>query len=100
MSQCKIFLENYSGLYYAGSEIRGRLECYFDENTHVRGIKIRIKGTEFNQWTGTETYTDSDNKTHTRTITLTGDNDVLYVEQMLFGSGTRSLNFPSFLDNA
>lgn len=100
MSQCKIFLENYSGLYYAGSEIRGRLECYFDDNTHIRGIKIRIKGTEFNQWTGTETYTGSDNKTHTRTITLTGDNDVLYVQQILFGSGARSFAFLRFVNIA
>lgn len=96
MSQCKIVLENYSGLYYSGSEIRGRLECYFDDNIHIRGIKVRIIGTEFNQWTGTETYTDSNNKSRTRTITLTGDNDVFYTEQMLFGSGIGSFKFLEF----
>jgi hypothetical protein len=92
MSQCKIYLENYSGTYYAGSEIRGRLECYFDDETTVRGIKIRVRGREHNEWTGTETYRDPiDHKTKTRHITLTGDNNVLYLEQMLFGSasGTR-----------
>jgi hypothetical protein len=89
MSQCKIYLENYSGTYYAGSEIRGRLECYFDDETTVRGIKIRVRGREHNEWTGTETYRDPiDHKTKTRHITLTGDNNVLYLEQMLFGSGS------------
>ncbi|EFA11076.1 arrestin domain-containing protein 3 [Tribolium castaneum] len=91
MSQVRICLENYSGTYYAGSEIRGRLECYFDEETTVRGIKLEIICREHNEWTGTEEYKDpTDNSTKTRHITLTGDHDVFHVKQMLFGSESGS----------
>ncbi|XP_044257596.1 arrestin domain-containing protein 3-like [Tribolium madens] len=91
MSQCRICLENYSGTYYAGSEIRGRIECYFDDETTVRGIKIEIKCKEHNEWTGTEEYRDpTDNSTKTRHITLTGDHDVFHIKQMLFGSESGS----------
>ncbi|RZC40555.1 Arrestin C domain containing protein [Asbolus verrucosus] len=99
MSPCKIYLENYSGTYYAGSEIRGRLECYFNDETTVRGIKVRLKCEEHNEWNGSEEYTDPlDNKHKTRNIILTGNHDILYIEQMLFGSG-EVINFKVIVTN-
>lgn len=41
MSNVNVILDNYSGCYYPGDTILGKLECYFNEPIKFRG-KIMI----------------------------------------------------------
>lgn len=93
--QCKIWLDNYSGQYYPGSVIQGRVICNFDSETSLRAIKVRVKAEEHTEWLGEETYHDpQENRDATRQVLFKGDNDVFSQQIILYGSesGTTSLS--------
>lgn len=49
---------------------------------------MRLVCKEHNEWTGNESYTDpQDNTTKTRYVTFIGNNEILNLETMLFGTG-------------
>ncbi|XP_023311066.1 arrestin domain-containing protein 3 isoform X1 [Anoplophora glabripennis] len=88
MSSCLIQLDNYRGQYYAGSVIAGRVICSFASSKNIRGVKLKLKGEEENQWTETESYYNQDKKEHeTRTVHYRGHNTFLHVENTLQGGG-------------
>lgn len=88
MSSCLIQFDNYQGQYYAGGVIAGRVICSFTSSKNIRGIKLKLKGEEANEWTGTESYYDEQKKSHeTRTVTYRGHNTILRIENTLQGGG-------------
>ncbi|CAH1953854.1 unnamed protein product [Acanthoscelides obtectus] len=94
MSQCKVWLDNYTGQYYPGNLIQGKVILNFNSETKLRGIKVRIVCHEHTEWMGEESYYDSTrNKHETRMTQFRGDNDAFATELILHGghSGTTSL---------
>ncbi|XP_060528185.1 arrestin domain-containing protein 3-like [Cylas formicarius] len=86
MSQCKIFLDNYTGQYLCGSPIQGRVLLNFSSQTPLRVVKVRVICHEHTEWLGTESYYDSEEKTHkSRDVVFKGDSDVFTDGIMLYG---------------
>ncbi|KAJ8932744.1 hypothetical protein NQ314_014441 [Rhamnusium bicolor] len=92
MSQCKVWLDNYSGQYYPGAQIQGKVVLNLDGDTKLRGVKVKIICHEHTEWLGTESYYE-DNEQKSRDTLFKGDNDAFATELILYGgqSGTTSL---------
>lgn len=89
MSSVNLQLDSYQ--YYSGTIVRGKAVCYFRSNKDVRKVRIRLKGKEYTQWTGTETYYDSVERKHkTRHVEYYGSRDFLLRDNMVHGEGTMS----------
>ncbi|KAJ8968527.1 hypothetical protein NQ317_001722 [Molorchus minor] len=88
MSSCILHLDNYSGQFSPGDTIVGRVCCSFNSPKSIRGIKLKLSGKEHTEWTERESYYDSTAKeTKYRTVTYTGNNSVLCMEQTIVGQG-------------
>lgn len=63
-----IYLNSYQDTFFVGYPITGFVVIEVVKPKRTRFIKIRLVGTAKTHWTESETYTDKDNKTQTRTV--------------------------------
>lgn len=96
---CKIFMDR--GPHLSGAAVQGRLECVFHKSEKIRGIKLRVFGDERTEWIGSEQHYDEVTKRYeTISFPLTGDNNLIDFELMLFGGvgethlGPGTFNYP------
>ncbi|CAG9817415.1 unnamed protein product [Phaedon cochleariae] len=95
MAQCKVWLDNYAGQYYPGSQIQGKVILNFNSQTTLRSVKIRLACREHTEWMGEESYLDPlTNERRDRQVLLQGDNDAFATELILYGgqTGTTALS--------
>nr|XP_023014660.1 arrestin domain-containing protein 3-like [Leptinotarsa decemlineata]XP_023014661.1 arrestin domain-containing protein 3-like [Leptinotarsa decemlineata] len=86
---CTIVLQNFDGSYYPGSSISGYVVCTFVNEKKIRGVRVKLRGTEQTSWWERESYWDSrQKKTSYKNVHYTGKNKFLSETLILFGKGT------------
>ncbi|KAG5896029.1 hypothetical protein JTB14_014258 [Gonioctena quinquepunctata] len=95
MSGCKVWLDNYTGQYYAGGQIQGKVILNFNSETKLRALKVRIVCHEHTEFMGTESYHDSEsNERRSRDTLFRGDNDAFSTELILYGGPSSTTSLP------
>ncbi|XP_074028406.1 arrestin domain-containing protein 3 isoform X5 [Leptinotarsa decemlineata] len=100
MAQCKVWLDNYTGQYYPGSQIQGKVVLNFETETKLRAVKVRVICHEHVEFMGMESYHDPvSNERKSRDTLFQGDNDTFATELILYGghSGTTSLPIGQYI---
>ncbi|XP_076250024.1 arrestin domain-containing protein 3-like [Rhynchophorus ferrugineus] len=93
MHQCKLLLDNYTGQYFPGASIQGRVLLNLDTDITLRGIRVTLSCVEHTEWLGTESYYDSDAKEQkSRDTQFQGDNEVISISHWLYGDQNATTN--------
>nr|XP_023029520.1 arrestin domain-containing protein 3-like [Leptinotarsa decemlineata]XP_023029530.1 arrestin domain-containing protein 3-like [Leptinotarsa decemlineata]XP_023029540.1 arrestin domain-containing protein 3-like [Leptinotarsa decemlineata] len=95
MAQCKVWLDNYTGQYYPGSQIQGKVVLNFETETKLRAVKVRVICHEHVEFMGMESYHDPvSNERKSRDTLFQGDNDTFATELILYGGHSGATSLP------
>lgn len=81
---CVVF-DKPDNVYYPGEMLTGRVELVLSSMKKIRGVELKLKGRAKSKWDESETYHDSEGKSHTRTICRKSSEVFFKSDQILIG---------------